>query len=78
MAAVVVIDDGHGLRLEECCITNLIRVSYRSISCYCHFLNSCMQATRRNASLIKVGVVCMGIIIMCIKEFIRTAGLGYR
>ena len=61
MAAVVVIDDGHGLRFEAYCINNLIRVNYRCISCYffnISFLNNCTQATRRNSLVIKVSVVC--------------------
>ena len=48
--------------LELKCIieTNLIRVNYRCISCYFYLtflLNSCTQATRRRASVIKLGMV---------------------
>ena len=62
-----------GVALELKCVieTNLIR-GYRYISCYLHFnipLDSCTQATRWNASVIKVGVVCVGLhVLRLLKE----------
>ena len=53
MAAVVIINDGRGLRIEPCCINQPNKITF--------LLNSCIQATRQNTSVIKVGAVCMGV-----------------
>ena len=61
MAAVVIGNDGRGLRVEACRINqpNTSKLSlYKPLL---SFLNSCTQATRWNVSVIKVGVVCVSI-----------------
>ena len=68
MAAVVVIGDGRGLTVEMCCRNqrNRSKLSlYTAVTfTLTILLNSCTQATRWNVSVIKVGVVCMGIRIL--------------
>ena len=73
MAPVVIIRMGVALELKHVVETNLIRVSYHCISYYLHFnipFNWLYtQAKRQRASVIKVGVDGMGVLISkCLKE----------
>ena len=65
MAAVVIIDDGRDLTVEACRINqpNKSKLSLCKplLSLLTFLLNSCTQATRHNASVIKVGVVCVSL-----------------
>ena len=74
MAAVVIIRGGHDFIIEECCSNqpNIIRESY---CCIAITFIPFMQAARRSASVIKMGVVCGR---TRIEMFERRAGLGYR
>ena len=61
-----VIGSGRDLSIVE---TKLIRVSYLCISCYftlTFFLNSYTRATRPSAPVIKVGVVCSIVWLLCV------------
>ena len=79
MTAVIVIGGRHNFRTTyvKCVVeTNLIRASYRCVSHYFHInipLNNCTQATRWSALIIKVDLVCLGVL----EVFKRRAGLGY-
>ena len=73
MAAVIIISDGSAaLELKHFVETNLVRVSYHCIRCYftlTFLLNSYTQATRRSASVIKVGVEGISVCVLrCLKE----------
>ena len=63
MAAVAVIDDGRGLTVETRRINqpNKSKLSLYKLllSLLTFVLNSCTQTTRRNTSVIKVGVICV-------------------
>ena len=52
MAAVVIIGGGHGLR---------IKANRNNQPNNIFLLNSCAQAGTRSASVIKVGLVCLGV-----------------
>ena len=60
------------LELKRVMLTILIRVSYHCIAVtfiLTFILNSCTQAARRSISVIKMGVVCVGIhVSRCLKE----------
>ena len=72
MAAVVVIDGGHDLTVEARCIN---QPNKSKLSLYKPFLNSSTQAKKRNASVIMVGVVCVGLYV---SRHLKEEGLGYR
>ena len=63
MAAVVVIDDGHGLTAEARHINlpnkSMLYLYKPLLFTLIFLLNSCTQATRQSTSVIKVGVVCL-------------------
>ena len=60
MAAVVIIGDGCGLRIEA----HQIRVSYCCIIFYFHFNNGCAQGTRRSVSVVKMSVAEVGVRVL--------------
>ena len=80
MAAVVVIDGGCGLRIEARVVeTNLIRVSYRCISCYFHIkIPFKWQYTSNKTECFSYKSGCGRRRCMRIEMFKRRAGLGYR
>ena len=66
MAAVVIIGGGRGLKVEACHRNQPNKgtlLLHKPLLTYTltFLLNSCTQATRRNVSVIKVGVMCMGL-----------------
>ena len=81
MAAVVVIGGEYGLRIEVRIVeTNLIRVSYRCISCYFHiYIPFKWQYTSNKTERFsyKSGCGRRTCRYMCIEMFKRRAGLGY-
>ena len=69
MADVIVIGDGHGLRIEVC-HRNQPKKSKLLLYKLLFSLNiDYTQATRWSALVIKVSVVCMGVhVSLCLKE----------
>ena len=63
MATAVVIDDESSLTVEAYCINQPNKSSCHCKSHYFHFNKGCTQATRWNASVIQVGVVCVRVLV---------------
>ena len=70
MSAVVIIDDGCGFRVEASRINQPSRSKLCiAVQLITFTLNRCTPAIRLNASVIKVGVVCMKVgVSRCLKE----------
>ena len=71
MAAVVIIVGGRGLLIEvPVVVISLTKVNYRCVAITLTFLlSSCTQAARWSTSVIKVGVVYIGVhILRCLKQ----------
>ena len=80
MAVLVIISGRSGLRIEACCIANLVRVNYHCIILYFHFNIPLKQlytsCKTKHFITIKAGCDVHG--HMHIEVFKRRAGLGHR